>query len=433
MSNKNANERLSKDFFSTATRMSLAQFENFLRNILIHTDPKKFAPVIVWGAPGVAKSCIIDQVFSSCELPLKTIILSQIGPLDTNGLPHIEKDTREGHEGEITKMSPTDVFGRGKSHVFLDELNNSAPSTLAAVQNLFSAKTIGGDDFSNVHIIAACNPASTNSLVNDLNFPTVSRCIHIVLDYTLDDFINYAMMVGTIHPAITAFHKKTSGRFLQSKWSIYPGSAYEVPEPMPNEPFPCPRAWENASRAINALSGAKINNVVDYSILKPLMEGAVGIQAASEFATTYAYMNRLPDIEKIFDGTLKAKKSALEDNVAIQFLTMMSCINHCISNINIAISKGVTARVDGKNSPAYKLLAGIHYSVRYMGEATSEEFATMTLQSISRAIRESKLSTEFMNKLLGGVDKDAGLTREDIIKYARATASNQSEIQQNIG
>lgn len=426
---KNENTKLSKDFFSTATRMSLSQLENFLRNVLLHTDPKKFAPVIIWGAPGVAKSCITEQVFKSCDLPLKTVILSQIGPLDTNGLPHIECD----EHGDITKMSPTDVFGRGKYHVFLDELNNSAPSTLAAVQNLLSAKMLGGDDFSNVHIIAACNPASTNSLVNDLNFPTVSRCIHIVLDYTIDDFINYAMMTGSIHPAITAFHKKTSGRFLQSKWSIYPSSAYEVPEPMPNEPFPCPRSWTIASHAINALGNGKVNGVVDYSLLKPLIEGSVGIQAASEFATTYAYMNRLPDIEKIFDGTLKAKKGALEDNVAIQFLTMMACINHCIANMNTAISKGVTAKVDGKNSPAYKLLAGIHYSVRYMGEATTEELATMTLQTISRAIRESKLSTEFMNKLLGGIDKEAGLTREDIIKYARSTASNQSEIQTNIG
>ena len=246
-----------------------------------------------------------EQVFANCEKKLKTVILSQIGPLDTNGLPHIEKDE---DSKDITRMSPTDMFGRGKHHLFLDELNNCAPSTLAAVQNLLSSKFIGGDDYRDVHVVAACNPPSTNSLANDLNFPTISRCFNIVLDYTLDDFINYAMMTGSIHPAITAFHKKTSGRFLQAKWSIYPGSAYEVPEPMPNEPFPCPRSWTIASCGIKALSGAKVNSVVDYSLLKPLVEGAVGIAAAEQFATTYAYMNRIPDVEKIFDGTITAKK-----------------------------------------------------------------------------------------------------------------------------
>ena len=396
------NEKLSKEYFANATKMSIGQFEQFLKNVVLNTDPKNFAPIIVWGAPGVAKSCITEQVFGSCELPLKTVILSQIGPLDTNGLPHIEND---GEGKSITRMSPTDMFGRGKCHVFLDELNNCAPSTLAAVQNLLSAKTIGGDDYSNVHIIAACNPPSTNSLANDLNFPTISRCLNIVIDYSTEDFLNYAMATGKIHPAISAFHKKTSGRFLQAKWSIYPGSTYEVPEPMPNEPFPCPRSWTLASNAIHALSGAKANAVVDYTHLKPLVEGAVGIQAAEQFATTYAYMNRIPDIEQIFEGKITAKKDKLEDNIAVQFLTMMSCINHCIAAVNNAATKGMTARIDNNTSPAYKLLSGIHYCERYMGEATASEFATMTLQSISKAMRESKLSPEFMNKLLGGVDK----------------------------
>jgi hypothetical protein len=426
------NQTVSKDFFSCATRMTIGQLQQFLTNVVLNTDPRKLAPIIIWGAPGTAKTVCTELAFANCERKLKTIILSQIGPLDTNGLPHIEKDT-ENNSSDITRMSPTDMFGRGKFHVFLDELNNCAPSTLAAVQNLLSAKTLGGDDYSDVHIIAACNPPSTNSLANSINFPTISRCINIVIDYTLDDFFNYAMMCGTVHPAISAFHKKTAGRYLQAKWSIYPGSTYEVPEPMENEPFPCPRSWTLASNAIIALSGAKVNSVVDYGLLKPLIEGCVGIAAASEFATTYAYMNRLPDIEKIFDGTLVAKKGALEDNIAVQFLTMMSCINYSISQVTKAASDGTTANITGKNSKGYKLLAGIHHCVRYMGEATAAEFATMTLQSIARAMRDSKLSPEFMNKLLGGVDKDAGLTREDIIRYARTTAGNQSDIQQSIG
>lgn len=424
------NQTLSKDFFSNATRMTLAQAEQFLKNVVMNTSPRDLAPIILWGAPGIAKSAIIEQVFGDSERGLKTVILSQIGPLDSNGLPHIEKDD-EGKD--ITRFSQTDTFGRGKFHLFLDELNNAAPSTLAAAQNLLSSKWMGGHSFEDVHIIAACNPPSTNSLANDLNYPTISRCINIVIDYTLDDFINYAMMSGKVHPAITAFHKKTSGRYLQSKWAIYPGTSYEVPEPMANEPFPCPRSWTLASNMVNALSGAKTNNVVDYGLLKPLVEGAVGIQAASEFATTYAYMNRIPDVEKIFEGSIDAKKNKLEDNIAVQFLTMMSCINYCIASVNESISKNVSARVDNDKSPAYKLLAGIHYCVRFMGEASSPELATMTLQAVTRAMRDSKMSPEFMQKLLAGIDKAKGLGREDIIKYARATSTNQLDIQGSIG
>lgn len=425
---------LSKDFFSNASRMTLKQFETFLREVMLKTSPEKLAPVIVWGAPGIAKSAIIEQVFGATEKGLKTVILSQMGPLDLVGLPHIEHETdHNGYSSDVTNFTPTKSLGRGLKHLFMDELNNSAPSTLAGAQNILSAKVAGDDSYKDIHIIAACNPPSTNSLANDLNYPTISRCVNIVLDYTLDDFLNYAMTSGEIHPAIAAFHKKTSGRFLQAKWSIYPGSAYEVPEPMANEPFPCPRSWTLASNMITALSGAKVNNVVDYSLLKPLIEGCVGIQAASEFATTYAYMNRIPDIEAIYAGDINSKKVTLEDNVAIQYLTMMSCINHCLAKINEAVTNGVTARIDSEKSPAFKLLAGIHYCVRFMGEASSAELATMTLQSATRALRDSKLSGEFMSKLLSGVSKEKGLSREDIVKYSRTSCNAQIDLSNQIG
>lgn len=419
-----ANQTLSKDFFSTATRMTLSQLESFLTNVVLNTAPKDLAPVIIWSAPGCAKSAIIEKVFGGSERGVITQILSQVGPLDTNGLPHIE------NSGE-TNFSPTKAFGRGKKHLFLDELNNAAPSTLAAIQNLLSSKFLGGDSYEDVHIICACNPPSTNSLAADLNYPTISRCINIVLDYTLNDFLDYAMSTGIIHPAVTAFHKKSNGQFLQSKWAIYPGSQYNVPEPQANEPFPCPRSWSLASNVMKALSQNK--SVPDYSILKPLIEGSVGVIAAEEFATTYAYMNRIPDTEKIFDGTLNGSKTKLEDNVAVQFLTMMSCINYAIGEINKAVAAGITSRVDNEKSPAYKLIAGIHYTVRFMGQATSPELATMTIQSLTRALRESKLSQDFTVKLLGGIDSKKGLSREDIVKYSRTSSITQLELSAEIG
>jgi hypothetical protein len=38
-----------------------------------------------------------------------------------------------------------------------------------------------------------------------------------------------------------------------------------------------------------------------------------------------------------------------------------------------------------------------------------------------------------MQKLLGGIDKAKGLSREDIIQYSRTTSSNQLDIQGSIG
>lgn len=429
------NETLSKDFFSTASRMTLTQLKSFLKDVVLFTNPKDFMPIIIWGAPGIAKSAILEDVFEKTEKGLQTVILSQIGALDANGLPHIATRTEDGKEINETEFTPTKTFGRGKKHLFLDELNNAAPSTLAAVQNLLSSRRMGGDSYNDVHIIAACNPPSTNSLAMDINFPTVSRVLHIVLEYTLDDFLTYAMETGAIHPAITAFHKKTNGTYLQAKWSCN-NMAFSVPEPGVNEPFPCPRSWTLASNAMMALSKTKSNgNLVEYGFLKPLVEGCVGIKCATEFATTYAYMSKIPDIKEIFSGKLDGKKTPLGSEIAVQFLTMMSVINYCIGEINKAASSNdkITARVDNEKSPAYQLLAGIHRSVVFMGDAGTVELASMTFQSIARSLRESSLSSEFLNKLLGGIDKAKGLDRESLVKYARNYAHNQQDVSTAIG
>ena len=112
---------------------------------------------------------------------------------------------------------------------------------------------------------------------------------------------------------------------------------------------------------------------------------------------------------------------------------MMSCINYCIGSVNDAVQKNITAAVASDKAPAYKLLAGIHYCVRFMGEASSPELATMTLQSVTKAMRESKMSPQFVTNLLNGVDKAKGLTREDIVKYSRTTSTNSLDVQASVG
>jgi MoxR-like ATPase len=108
----------------------------------------------------VGKSEIINAAFKQVNpgnRGLKTVILSQIGALDTYGMPHI-------NDAGTTEFTPTATFGRGQKHLFLDEMNNATPLVQGAVQNLLSAKVMGDDSYQDVFLIAACNPPSTNSL-----------------------------------------------------------------------------------------------------------------------------------------------------------------------------------------------------------------------------------------------------------------------------
>lgn len=414
-----------KDFFTSATRMTLAQLKSFFENVLLKMDPKKARPVIIWGAPGVAKSSILEQIFLPSEKGLKTVILSQISALDSNGMPNI-------NDFGSTEFTPTETFGRGKFNLFLDELNNAQGTTLACIQNLLSSRQMGGDDYSNVYIVAACNPPSTNNLAQDLNQPTVSRCLNIVLDYTVEDFVNYALETGTIHPAITAFHKKTSGQYLQASWDYLVSSNYSVPEPSQNEPYPCPRSWSMASDFMFALGGGKASGTVSYEMLRPVIEGTVGITAATAFAQTYAYMTKIPDIEAIFDGKNDAEKNPLSDEVAVHYITMMGVVNYCINQIEEAKRANVQARFDNADGKGFKLLAGLHRSIRFLGQAASSEIATMAAGSVVTKVRAT-LTENFIGQLFRGIDPKKGLTRDDFVKWSRQNADSRETIDSQIG
>ena len=429
-------ETISKDFFSTATRMSLSRLQDFLQKVVLKMDPAVCPPIVIWGTPGIAKTAIIEKVFGNHENGLITTICSQLGALDSNGLPHIEKVTNENGTFDETRFTPTAIFGRGKKNVFLDELNNSSPSMMAALQNLLSAKKIGGDDYSKVYVIAACNPPSTNSLANDLNHPTISRCINVILDYTLDDFMNFAITTGSIHPAVVTFMKKTSGQYLQAKWDVLKNNAhgYQVPEPTANEPYPCPRSWSLASEFLNTMArGAG----VEYSLLQPIVEGCVGVLAASQFATTYAYMNRLPDIEAIYEGKLLAKDAPkIKGEVAVEYLTAFACISYASAMVDQAKASGMKCIMpkgkDEKRTAAWHLIAGLHRMIQFVMQSCSPELAQMIVKAVTERI--SVLPESFSVALYGDPDPENGLTRAKTFqKMASQVASNANAIQNSIG
>ena len=434
----NKAETISKDFFSTATRMSLSRLKDFFQNVVLKMDPKLCPPIIIWGTPGIAKTAIIEEVFGKHVNGLVTAICSQLGPLDSNGLPHIETiRATDGSNDNFTetRFTPTNVFGRGKSNLFLDELNNSSPSMMAALQNLLSAKKIGGDDYSSVYVVAACNPPSTNSLANDLNHPTISRCINVILDYTLEDFMTYAIATGDIHPAIVTFHKKTSGQYLQAKWDVLKNNShgYQTPEPCANEPYPCPRSWRLASDFLNTMSH---NKGIEYPLLQPIVEGCVGVLSASQFATTYAYMNRLPDIEAAYEGRLFAKDISIKGEVAVEYLTAFACISYASTMIDKAKNDGTKCIMpktkEDKKTAAWHLIAGLHRTIQFVMASCSPELAQMIVKAVTDRIHV--LPESFSVQLYSDPDPDAGLTRAKTFqKMASQVAINANSIQSSIG
>jgi len=412
------------DFFSSATRMSIAQISRFFRDVVFTMNPSKCAPIIIWGPPGCGKSQMMFQIFKDHKRGLLPLVASQLSVLDSNGLPQIKEidvvDGEETHSLEVTQFTPTMTFGRGFKNIFLDELNNASPTMMAGLQNLLSARELGGDKFIG-YIIAACNPPSTNSLANDLNHPIMSRCLHLVVDYTLDDFTAFAMDHNTIHPAILAFHKKTSGIYLEAKWDMLKNKGYAVNEPVANEPYPSPRGWELASEFLFALTAS---GQVDYTFIKPIVEGLVGIVAAREFATTYAYMNRLPDIEGIYSG--KVVGGAISQEIVVAYLTAFTFTSYISVQVEKAKADKIQCRLpkdsgDSK-TPAWHLIAGIHRSLQFVSKNCSVELCQVITGAVTKKVRDT-LNDSFLHALYSDIDPSHGLTRANTFVRSTTEAS----------
>jgi hypothetical protein len=144
---------------------------------------------------------------------------------------------------------------------------------------------------------------------------------------------------------------------------------------------------------------------------------------------------KLPEDETL-DGILTgAITSWKTTDITNEILVWSEVLKH-----NLRLFDEFVASFPGDNTISYDitdgsssriLLENIAYSLAFMSKIDNT-LATMMLQSISRKMRDSRLSPEFMNKLLGGINPEKGLTRESIISHAKKTASENSELRSRI-
>jgi hypothetical protein len=171
-------------------------------------------------------------------------------------------------------------------------------------------------------------------------------------------------------------------------------------------------------------------------MLQPIVEGCVGVLAAGQFATTYAYMTKLPDIEAAFKGTLLAKDVKIKGEVAVEYLTAFACISYASAQIDNAKHDGIKCIMpktkEDKKTPAWHLIAGLHRMIQFVMASCSPELAQMIVKAVTDRI--TVLPESFSVALYGDPDPDNGLTRvKTFQKMASAVSTNANSIQASIG
>lgn len=263
-------------------------------------------PVLLWGAPGTAKSARVREVAATLSLPCEVVLASIREPSDFLGLPV----QRNGHMDYVPPRWAERLSVAENAVLFLDEISCAPPACQAALLRVVLDRCVGDLQLpAGVRVVAAANPSDLGAGVGILGPALANRFIH--LDWPVPEASAWSQwMIGSA--AATGAVTRLTPEAWERAWSKARGlgAAFasrrgelllRVPEDEEarGRAWPSPRSWEMGLRGYAA--GAATH---DEETGAALLTGAVGAAAAGEFLT-WVTETDLPDPVGLLNGTIR--------------------------------------------------------------------------------------------------------------------------------
>ena len=227
--------------------------------------------IMMWGAPGIGKSSIVNKVAKENEMEVIDVRLSQLAPTDIRGLPYVK-------EGVAHFAPPSFLPQSGRGILFLDEVNLAPPAIQNVAMQLVLDRRVGDyvlpDDW---FIIAAGNRVEDRAAVSQMPAPLTNRFLHFTVEADLNSWKEYALTNNVKEEIISFLNFRPNLLHSFNKNAIS---------------WPSPRSWDFASDLL------KVGMPVD---------AAVGEGAAAEFNSFVKLYTKLPDVDKILNGDRSVK------------------------------------------------------------------------------------------------------------------------------
>jgi hypothetical protein len=281
---------------------------------------KKRRGLFVWGAPGIAKSSVVEQVADELNFKLIDIRLTQMEPTDLRGIPVPFKsdDGKAFVEWAIPALLPkrdegkrtatvTDQFGKeyDGAIILLDELPNAAPSVQAGSYQLVLDGALGEYYVpDNVIVMAAGNRETDKGATFKMPTPLQNRFTHIEMRVDFEDFQTFALQTG--------FHQAVVGYLTAFKHELFQFEATSA-----SRGFPTPRSWEMVSDILRG--DPNIPEMVQMG----LIAGSVGDGIAVKFLEYRKNAASLPDASDILEGRVTDLKKGADISLMYALTTAL--------------------------------------------------------------------------------------------------------------
>ena len=228
-------------------------------------------PAFLWGAPGVGKSNVVEQVARELGRRLIDIRAVLLDPVDLRGLPHVNGD------GRAHWATPEFLPRDGEGVLFLDELNAAPPLVQAACYQLVLDRKLGEYTLPDGWAVAAAGNRETDRAVTSrMPSALANRFVHLDFEADLDDWCRWALQAGVCSEVIA---------FVRFRPNLL--HAFDPDR----KAFPSPRSWAFASNIL----GVQPDAGVEYDLLA----GTIGEGAAAELTGFLRVFRQLPSPDAV--------------------------------------------------------------------------------------------------------------------------------------
>jgi len=250
-------------------------------------------PIFLWGAPGIGKSELVEDIVNSGVLGNAHMIdmrLALMEPTDLRGYPFRNPETNQMEWAPAVDL-PTEEFAAQFDSIvlFLDELNSAPPSVQAAAYQLVLNGKIGQYKLpKNVRIVAAGNRETDRGVTYRMPAPLANRFRHINMEVNFEDWSIWATE-NKVHPDVI-------GYLTYSKADLF-----DFDPKTSSQSFATPRSWNFVSEI---LSTEGFDTASDFE-QKAEIAGAVGEGMAIKFCEHRKVSSKLPNPEDVLNGKIK--------------------------------------------------------------------------------------------------------------------------------
>jgi len=250
-------------------------------------------PVFLWGAPGIGKTAVTEQVTKDLNEPIWVVILSIREPGDQGGLPKITDSgvqlvpPRWGHE----------LCEIGHGIIFWDEFNTAVPTLQASALRVIYEGYMGDLKLpAETSHVAAGNPPERSTGAFNLMSAIANRWVHIPWPNDATRWCD-AMVAGFPPAPVVRVHEGWRDD-IQAMRATVASFIRKRPELLHVEPeskveqgraWPSNRTWTFAAMLLAAAKSAGFD--VKSEEARILVAGCVGEAAQVEFYSWYINLN----------------------------------------------------------------------------------------------------------------------------------------------